>query len=181
MSRVTWKEWYRRVNAAWPQGDLPALTPEEATRAVRKLYRFGTRRTWRGPVKLTSGIRHTWCRRGVWYVNPADGWRTIVHALSHWCGGGHGAAHARLELRMIKEVQRRGWLDGALQDPERPPIPARDRRAERHAQAAAAVIRWERRVSRATRALAKARRRLRYYARTALPLQAGGQVVTLQA
>lgn len=128
MSHVTRKEWYRRVNTAWPAA-VPPLTAEEATRAVRRLYRYVKRRTWWGTVRVTSGRRRTrilygginpatGTKRAAIVVNPAFGWQEMVHALSHWLHSGpHGGEHARLELRMIKQVIGRGWLDGKLKTP----------------------------------------------------------------
>src|SRR6266446_3256191 len=112
MSRITRKEWYARVNAAWP-ATVPPLTAEEAGRAARKLFRFATGETWRGAVKVTSGNRYSWERWGVLTVNPGAGWKQLIHLLSHAfyqhyvAAKGdrpHGAGHARLERRMIREV-----------------------------------------------------------------------------
>jgi hypothetical protein len=172
MAKVTRKEWYRRVNAAWP-ATVPALTAEEATRAARRLYRFVTKRTWRGAVVVTSGRRYTWIRSGRLIVNPTRGWRHLVHELSHvlesYAGThGHTAAHARLEMRMVKEVVRRGWLGGKLATPVRPaaPMPSvdvrqSDARAEKLARTLAAIDRWEKKQRRAENALRKLHRRRR--------------------
>lgn len=171
MSRVTRKEWYRRVNAAWP-ADVPPLTAPEAVRAVRRLYRFGLRRTFRGEVRVTSGRRYTWMYHGVLFVNPEKGWKDLVHLISHYAaerlepGAAHGGYHARMELRMIKAVIRRGWLSGALRDPERAPVVV-DERAARQGRLAVRLVAWERRAKRAATALKKLRRQLQYYARTA--------------
>ena len=43
MSRITRREWYARVNAAWPT-PLPPLTGPEALRAFRRLYRYAFHR-----------------------------------------------------------------------------------------------------------------------------------------
>lgn len=186
MGKVTRTEWYRRVNASWPD-TVPRLTAEEAVRAAKRLYRFGMKRTWTGPVRVTSGRRHTWVRwdrtgttaQRVLFVNPEKGWHDLVHALSHYCHDrtasvedqGHTAAHARCEMRMIKEVIRRGWLEGKLKDTPAvalvPNPPAVDARAVKMARTAAAIERWERKQRRAETALKKLRRRLRAYARYA--------------
>lgn len=170
MAKVTRREWYRRVNAAWP-ANVPALTADEAIRAARKLYRFGMRRTWTGDVVVTSGNRYTWIRGGVLYVNPERGWHGLVHLMSHYCHDrthpethGHNAAHARAELRMIKEVVRRGWLDGKLRTPEKQeptavtPLDSRIMRRQRIEQR---IKRWTTKAKRADTALRKLRRQLR--------------------
>lgn len=170
MARVTRKEWYRRVNGAWPE-IVPRLTGEEAVRAGKKLYRFVTGRTWRNPVVVTSGNRYTWIRGGVMYVNPEKGWCDLVHLLSHYLAERHlgvdrphGGDHARVELRMIKEVVRRGWLQGSLKSKPKPAV-VRDVRADRKASIEARIARWESKRKRAERALQKLRRSLRYYER----------------
>src|ERR1051325_3538871 len=94
---------YIRVNAEWPP-DLPPLTPQEAVSAAKRLYRFGTKKPWGRAIKLTSGNRHTWARYGVLYVNPDQGWRSLVHDMSHLAHrrlrpslSGHDWRHAHLE------------------------------------------------------------------------------------
>lgn len=164
--------WYERTNDTWPER-VPALTGPEAVRALRRLYRFATGRTMRTPVKLTTGNRDTWPRRGVWYVNPSKGWRDLVHLVSHYCWAQshpgerpHSKAHARLEARMIREVIRRGYLDGKLRDPERAPAePGPSVQRVRYDRTLASIERWEAKAKRAEVALRKLRRRAAYYQR----------------
>jgi hypothetical protein len=179
MGKVTRKEWYRRVNATWPTGPLPALTATEAERAARRLYRFGMKKTWTGPVKITSGRRYTWIRWGTMVVNPEQGWHGLVHLLSHYCHDrlhpevhGHNSVHARAEIRMIKEVLRRGWLEGKLRNRPLlpPPVPTPlEVRNEKLERTLAAIKRWETKQKRAETALRKLHRRRKYYERAALP------------
>jgi hypothetical protein len=179
MSKVTRKEWYRRVNEAWPS-KVPPLTEAEALRAAKRLFRFAMGYTFRGPVKVTSGRRYTWVRRGVLYVNPEQGWHSLVHLISHYCHDrsvgaedqGHNAKHARAELRMIKEVIKRGWLEGKLKDKPKAerPVAAIDERAVRLAHTDAAIERWERKAKRAANALKKLRRRRAAQARRLITL-----------
>lgn len=165
--------WYERTNAAWP-AKVPALTGPEAVRALRKLYRFGTGRTLAAEVRIGSGNRHTWPRRGVWTVNPSKGWFDLVHGVSHWVHlqthpgeRPHSKAHARLEARMIREVVRRGWLEGKLRDPEPKPRPAGPSVQElRYRRTLEAIERWRAKAKRAKTALAKLDRRAGYYERT---------------
>jgi len=185
MARVTRKEWYRRVNATWPE-TVPALTAGEAVRAAKRLYRYVSGATWRGPVIATSGNRYSgwrWVKseehgvRRALVVNPGRGWRDLVHELSHtWESHagthGHNAAHARLEMRMIKEVVRRGWLDGKLKSAPKPAPVAVDARAVKMERTAAAIERWEKKLRRAENALKKLRRRQRAYERQAAQVAA---------
>lgn len=163
MSKITRREWYRRVNAAWPT-EVPALTGEEAIKAARKLYRFGTGRTFKGSMRLTSGRRYTWIRRNVFSVNPERGWKDLVHLISHLPAVGvnsHNKDHALVELRMIKEVVKRGWLDGRLKGVPKPEPAApskQDVRSLKIAHARAALARWESKRKRADTAIKKYRR-----------------------
>lgn len=159
---VTRREWYSRVNATWPK-DLPALTAGEAERAARRLYRFVLRKTYVGRVHVSSGNRYSAVRYGSMTVNPSRGWKDLVHELSHSLRPDlpHSGDHARLEIRMAKEVLRRGWLSGSLKDePEAPAAPA-DKRRKRLEQLLSGVVRWERKLSRAQNALKKLRSKLR--------------------
>lgn len=167
MTRITRKEWYRRVNALWP-AEVPPLTPLEAIRAARKLYRFVTGKTFpAASVRLTSGNRFTDIRRGVMFVStePRFGrhaWDRLVHELSHTlCHAPHGAEHARLEMRMIREVLRRGWLNGTLKDKPKIEMPAPDKKAIKYARTLAAIKRWTTKATRAENALKKLNRSLR--------------------
>lgn len=173
MSRVTIATWYGRVNSAWPE-PVPQLTGQEATRALKRLYRFATGRKLDKPVEVTSGNRYSWPRYGVWYVNPEGhhrgGWRDLVHDLSHFLSSRelnpdsrpHSREHARLELKLVKEVLRRGWLDGSLK-PKPPtlrvvtPETERELKIERRRKQ---VARLERRIKSLTTRLKTARRSL---------------------
>lgn len=121
MSRISRREWYRRANAEWP-AIVPALTAEEAEKATRKLFRFATGITMKREIRITSGNRSTWIARdGAFRVNPGRGWMSLVHNVSHFVWWwkhpnetAHQKDHALLERRMIKEVIKRGWLNGSL-------------------------------------------------------------------
>lgn len=194
MSRVTRAEWYRRVNAAWPE-NVPgrfepgrAIDADEAVSAARRLYRFATGQTWKGPVHVASGNRAAfWFRRVAidgspsfivqttdeMTVNPEQGWRNLVHYLSHWAvPGRHGADHARMELRLVKEVVRRGWLDGRLRKapPEAAPT-ADEARGARLARLEARRAAWDAKARRAARAIAKLDRQIRGLRRAATRAQ----------
>lgn len=163
------REWYGRTEETWP-AEMPTLEFDEAVRATRKLYRFvrGQRCEWE--FKQVTGNRSTWMHKSkVWSINLAGdwahpGWKGLVHSLSHWLGGGHSKEHARMEARMIREVLKRGWLDGSLRTPARPEPTPRDRDALRLTQIAAGIVRWERKLKRAENALRKLARRRAYYA-----------------
>jgi hypothetical protein len=162
MSRVTRREWYERVNAEWP-AQVPELTAEEAIRAFRRLYRFAFKHL-PGPVTIMRGNRRMG-RYPNWHINPSKGWHYLVHILSHYAErSGHNGKHARMELRMIREVKRRGWLDGRLKRPEQPPV-MRDLRRERYERVLTRLASWEAKKKRAERAISKLRRQRTYYER----------------
>lgn len=172
MSKVTRAEWYKRVNAAWPS-PIPPLTAAEAIRAGKRLYRFGMKRTFRGPVRVTSGNRYTWIRRGEMLVNPSHGWHGLVHLLSHYCHSRrhpdenpHSGEHARCEIRMIKEVIKRGWLEGKLKS-EPKPTPAKPTASSKLDALRAREKRWITRTKRAATALKKIRSAIRRYEKLA--------------
>lgn len=175
MARVTRKEWYRRVNEAWPEA-VPALTPDEAARAAKRLYRFIRKQAFKGKVVQTSGNRYNsliyaWKTPYIselhMVVNAERGWKALVHELSHELARdlGHGGEHARLERRMIKQVLARGWLEGKLKREPKPKPTIEDRIELRAQRVDEAIARWERKLARAEKALKKLRRKQRYYAK----------------
>lgn len=171
---VTRAEWYQRVNAAWPE-DVSIPTAEEAVRAVRKLYRFVKGHKLGLPIQITSGNRYTYAHGGMLYVNPncrGRGWRELVHDLSHWLhqetgDKPHAKSHARLELRLAKEVVKRGWLAGTLKTPEKPEQAGPDPKVLRHQRILRRMELWLAKKRRAERALTKLTRQARYYERAA--------------
>lgn len=182
---------YQRVNGTWPEGTREGRAlkpaPQEAVTAARRLYRFAMKRPFRGKVKLTSGNRFTWVRRGVLYVNPdfksgpphssADGapvnpgggWHELVHAMSHYCARclypnqrPHDGRHAFLEQSMIEHIVNSGWLEGKLKPPERRKRKI-DLRQVRYERIEARIAAWEAKRRRAERALRNLRQQVAYY------------------
>jgi hypothetical protein len=169
--------------SVWPD-DIPELTADEALKAARRLYRWATGAdlsTVYDSVQITSGNRHTWhrwtntagyYRSWTLFLNPSRGWRRLVHDLSHaWfrsaggTGKPHSKDHARFEVRMAREVVRRGWLQGKLrareQSEEAPEAPAPKGRAPiDYGKKLAAV---EAKIRRAKARLSKLNRQRAYY------------------
>lgn len=151
---------YERVNGSWPT-QLPELTPQEAVSAARRLYRFGVGRRFEGSVRVTSGNRYTWTRRGVLYVNPEKGWTHLVHDLSHYAHRRKNPhlkpheGHAWLEREMIEHVISRGWLDGKLKREQKPSV---NPTVGRYTRLCERIERWERKLQRAQTALKKLRK-----------------------
>jgi hypothetical protein len=154
------QDWYERVNAAWPAGPLPKLTMEEAVKACRRLFRFCGVTV--PHIQPTSGNRHNWGRYGTFYVNVDKGWHALVHGVSHWAHylrtrgtdvAPHDKSHARLELRLVRQVVKRGWLAGRLKrqpKPEAPPPAPADVRSRKLEHARAMLAKADTRLKRAT-------------------------------
>jgi hypothetical protein len=175
-------EKYPSVNGAWPEGDLPELTAQEAVSAARRLYRFIMKRPFRGEVVATTGNRFTWTYRGQLRVNPKrtralhPGWHDMVHLLSHLCHRklhpGHKphdkrGTHAWIERQMIEHVVNSGWLEGKLKRPEKTKVEI-DLQDKRQRQVLAGIARWEAKQRRVKNALKKLYRRQKYYERQAI-------------
>lgn len=182
----------------WPK-PLPELTEYEAERAFRRLWRFSTGGLWGGVLRFTTGNRAA-LRLG-WegnfrcvFINPSQGWDSFVHYLSHiaddWVNGttSHNPHHMRFEAKLIREVIKRGWLDGKLKrtyrslDPasaelfdtqlkgptiaelvkmkrlEDPVLAKQKVRAEKLKRVEARLVSWQRKLSRAQNAIAKLER-----------------------
>jgi hypothetical protein len=158
----------------WP-AVVPELTGPEATRAARRLWRFAMGEVFESAVKITSGNRYNWYRRGTLYLNPDRGWKHLLHDLSHLfvqrSNPGvkpHIKFHARFEAKLIREVIKRGWLDGRLRDKpaaaiEAPAPGLNDKRQAKLTRIEAALVRWESKQKRAQRAIAKLVKQQRYY------------------
>jgi hypothetical protein len=172
---VSTKEWYQRVNIAWPS-DMRTPTPGQAINAVRRLYRWGIGENWTGPIKLTSGRNYTWTHSGVFMVNPdashhGGGWKALIHDLSHYlwrkANKGmpvrpHEKGHAKLELAMIKQVIKRGWLQPPVDKIK--PVPAKgDKIKKVYDRLQKRRMDWQRKERRAVNALKKLKRQMVYY------------------
>ena len=167
-------EVYSFINKLWPNR-CPVPTPQEALRGAKRLYRVAMGRPWRGDVKLTSGNRHTWIRRGVLYVNPDKrfgyrGWRDIVHSISHYAhmrkhpsAGPHDVRQAYLERDLANYVISHGWLEGHLKPKAPKEKPPRDIVRERYDRMLARCEAWSKKARRAEQALKKAKREISAY------------------
>lgn len=187
--RRTVRQLYRPIDIhssapAWP-AVVPALTEAEAIAAGKRLFRRFYQDRWYKerrrpvprkqtamPVKVTSGNRNNWVRRGVIYVNPGAGWKTLVHDLSHYChwrlrpkDKPHSDNHRHLEWEMIAYVVESGWLDGKLRPKARPPKPKVDPVAAELAKVQARLKAWETKLKRATTMVIKLRREEKRLAR----------------
>jgi hypothetical protein len=169
----------------WP-ATIPALTFPEAVRATRRLWRFGMGTTTQRKFQHSTGdsrAANPYRKAGTFHLNPDRGWQELVHDLSHImvqaCNPGerpHSKFHARFEAKLVREVLKRGWLDGSLRDKPKAAIAPHDalhaKRMDKLARIDAAVERWERKHARAERAMAKLAKQRRYFAKA---VEAGPQ------
>lgn len=163
MGRITIREWYDRLPEL--RVTTPA-TPDELKIAARRLFRFATKQTFKGSVEITSGNRYTWIRRGTMYVNPADGWGGLARSLSWWVRPGTNRENAKLQIRLRKEIIKRGWLNGALKErkqtikPRKSPIDPDQKKLD---TARAALTRWQAKLKRAQTGVLQTSRKVKYY------------------
>lgn len=164
---------YDSVNGAWgrPRAELPPITEREAITACKRLYRLAFKKPFTGKVKITSGNRYTYIRRGILYVNPDRGWWDVAHGMSHYASfrlypgkKPHSHQHAHLERTIIEHIVSSGWLDGKLKRPEKTKAPV-NVRAVRAARVALRIEAWTRKLKRAQTALRTLQRKARYYDR----------------
>ena len=181
-------ELYETINAGWP-ANMPVPTDEEAIAGSRRLYKEFAGEAWRGKVRITSGNRYTWIRRGEMVVNPnrverfhAAGWPSIVHDLSHvvhWILNPelkpHHENQAVLEDDMRRYVIDQKFHEGTLIRKAKP-TKRRDIVAERYGRIVERQRRWEAKLKRAQTALGKAERDRRQYERRHGDRVTGGHV-----
>lgn len=161
--------WEKSINDKW-DGQRPILSPEESLLAAQKLYRHAMGKPWHGKWEIVGGNRHTWVRRGTFYVNPNRPWgerglRGIIHMVAHWChrrlhpeDKPHSIRQMRLEAKLTKYAIAGRWHEGALKEKAKP-LPKKPSRAERVKKLQLAQVRMRRyrtEYERAQRLLAKA-------------------------
>ena len=177
--------WDRLVNERWG-GVQPVLSPEDSIKAAKRLFRHAMGREWAGPVRLTSGRRYTWVRRGVLVVNPdmpqraCRGLRAMIHDLSHYAhsrlhpsDAPHSRRQAQLEGKLVTYALNAGWLNGEVRrigpapqpKAEPAPKPPVDKVVVKHARMVARRDKYRAELARYERLLAKAEREVRDYQR----------------
>lgn len=169
--------WDRLVNERFGS-EQPILSGQESIAAAKKLYRHATGKSFTGKIRLTSGNRYTWVRRGVMSVNPdkveaqARGLRALIHDISHYChrmknprDSAHSPRQARLEGRLVEFALSRGFVDGALKKEQPPPKAKPDVVQQRYARMVNRRDKYAKELERVKRLLAKATREVREYER----------------
>lgn len=160
-------------------GERPVLSPEESILAARRLYRHAMGKAFDGEIKLTSGNRNTWVRRGVMSVNPnhrgRGGLREIIHGISHYAhsrlhpkDAPHSSRQVHLEGELVEYALSHGFLDGSLKRLKREPVAPEakpDKVQLKYARMVKRRDRWMAEAERAKRLLAKAAKEVREYER----------------
>ena len=171
-------DYQRLVNGKWlalqREGKLPTPSEQEAVTGAKRLYRKAMGKPWRGAVKITSGHRHTWIRRGTLHVNPGRqshraGWPDIVHGISHWAhwrlnpqDRPHSEAQLRLERDLTDYAINSGFHLGLLKTKKRG-RKEKDVIKKRYQRILAREKSWRAKLKRAENALAKVQKEQRQY------------------
>ena len=169
---------YEPVNAAWAAIDKPAITREEAARAVTLLYRKFGRKADGGPrmltdMKFNGAVRRCWIS-----TKPTTGidkgWARLVHDVSHRvfyrrfpAQLAHAPAHARLEREITEYVLASGWLTGTLKPKVKAKPTGEAARALKLARIDGALVRWDAKLRRASNAMKKLTRQRKRLLRVA--------------
>jgi len=161
-------EYNRIVESIWKEGSTREqrlnVHPNLAMNFIRAFYREVMKKPFPYKLRIGTGNRRTWCRWGVFTVNPEQGWHDINHDMGHWLerqlsGGAHSDQQLRFERDGATLICRRFLRDEPYVEPKK----ARDRVAERAVQVDAGIKRWEAKLRRAATALKKLKQKKRYY------------------
>lgn len=168
MTSSTLEFYKKHVETAWPDR-VPKLSEAEAERAARRLYRFVFKKPCPLPTVITSGRNHSYIRSGKLRVNPENGWKELVHGLSHSFYGrlhpdrpGHSGQHGSLERHMVQHVLDSGWLEGKLK-PKISSSKVIDPKQALYERTLASIERWESKQRRAENAIKKLDVKRKYY------------------
>lgn len=171
-----------RDRSAWDQlvtakfaGKNPVLSDQESIAAARRLYRRAMGKPFTGEVKITSGRRTTWVRRGVMSVNPnqrGGGLREIIHSISHYAHGRlnpkdapHSWRQAHIEGDLADFAIKSGFLEGKLASKAVRPSAKPDKVQQKYAAMVKRRDKWVGELERAKRLSAKAAREVLEYER----------------
>ncbi len=163
------EEFDRIVESIWREQSTPEqrrnVHPNLAKNFIRAMYRQVMKKPFPYKIRIGSGNRRTWCRWGVFTVNPDQGWHDINHDMGHWLERQlTGDAHSNQQLRFERDgallICRRFLRDEPYEKPKKS---TRDLQAERAARVDANIKRWETKLKRANNALKKLRKKKRYY------------------
>jgi|ERR1051326_349146 hypothetical protein len=101
----------------WP-ASIPSMTGPEAVAAAKKLWRKFAGRSWPGTWKKGRGNHRSYPRDTVFLVNPGQGWKGVVHDLSHalWDRLTIAPRHSTIGPRLRVKGEMRQLLSKAVFD-----------------------------------------------------------------
>jgi len=101
----------------WPPA-IPSMTGPEAVAAAKKLWRKFAGRAWPGTWKTGRGNHRSYPRDTVFLVNPGQGWKGVVHDLSHalWDRMTVAPRHSTFGPRLRVKGEMRQLLSKAVYD-----------------------------------------------------------------
>lgn len=160
---------YKRVmDKAWDgvgAVEMANVWDNHAKSYVRAFWKQETGRKFPWPIRIGSGSRRTWLHRGIFTVNPAQGWYKINHDMSHFIhwhltGLTHKGGHLSRERDGATLIKRRFLeTERALKKPKVDLVAKRAASVEKRLKA------WETKRKRAENALKTLRQKKRYYDR----------------
>lgn len=161
-------EYNRIVETIWAEQSTREqrrnVHPNLAKNFVRAFYRQIMKKPFPYELRIGTGNRRTWCRWGVFTVNPEQGWHDINHDMGHWLerqltGDAHSDQQLRFERDGAALICRRFLRDEPYVEPKK----ERDMISIRAARVDAGIERWEKKLKRAQNALRKLNKQKRYY------------------
>jgi hypothetical protein len=155
---------YVPVEQALP-AELPAITREEADRAIKKIMAHFGSKALGGPSMMYDARWSRPARRCWLSTKPTTGhykgWGRLIHDASHIIFRKrhpsfrpHDGGHARLEREIAQFVATRCWLDGSLKAKAAPKPTAVDKLARIEAR----LSLWDSKRRRAETAIRKIKR-----------------------
>lgn len=172
------------IKGVWATITPPPLEFSEARKVFKKLYRFVGHGAYKWPI-VHNNRGDTWqyehndpddlnsyfsprrAAAGAKYefrINTSGGWPEFVRHIAVFCGSDRTND---MELQMVQEVLKRGWLDGRLQDRLIPPDERKAiARSNKIKSIKTRIERWESKERRAKNALRKLRTQLKRMEKT---------------
>lgn len=154
----------------WSVVTPPPITKPEIERLVRKLWRFAMRETFKGTIKLgkMGGITIDW--RGNTYGQAGSRmykptFQSVTRYVAFVCAQIEGGEPDTVEHLMVREVLKRGYLDGRLKDPPSQPTTKEERAKQKRdlvvKRIKVRITTWSSKRKRAENALKKLTKQLK--------------------
>jgi hypothetical protein len=151
-----------RSEALWAVITPPDITRPEIERATKKLWRYALRESFTAKMRIVKRkdlwtIRFDW--KGAPYWMRFMSWRGLCKGMADTCAIIEGGDAAEVEFLLVKEVIKRGWLDGRLRDKLIPPRTKAEIAEKKRSDTVVSIKRrikaWSSKAKRAENALKK--------------------------